>query len=367
MKNTHLSLALVSISALFLSGCQSVSTEETPQAGPQVVATTTMLGSVVSDILTCAVGNDSGLTVLFPIGADPHDFQPSSAQVAAMSSADLVVANGLFLEEGLVAALSALVEEGAPVLEVAELVDPLAYGDDHGHEDGHDDHADDHGDEEGHDDHGDDHGDEEGHDDHGDDHGDEEGHDDHGDDHGHKEGHDDHGDFDPHFWMDMSRMALVAELIGAELASSGEEFVTCGATVAEAIRAVDASVKETLAAIPEANRVLVTDHDALGYFADRYGFSVVGVVIPGGSTLAEPNSQALAELVDIIKEQNVPAIFVNTATESNVASVLANEAGQDVSVVNIYVGSVGGPGTGAETYMDMMTTNAALIAAALAD
>ncbi len=364
MKNTHLSLALVSISALFLSGCQSVSTEETPQAkqaGPQVVATTTMLGSVVSDILTCAVGDDSGLTVLFPIGADPHDFQPSSAQVAAMSTADLVVANGLFLEEGLVAALSALVEEGAPVLEVAQLVDPLAYGDDHGHEDGHDDHADDHGHEDGHDDHADDHGD---------DHGHEDGHDDHGDDHGHKEGHDDHhdhGDFDPHFWMDMSRMALVAELIGAELASSGEEFVTCGATVAEAIRAVDASVEETLAAIPEANRVLVTDHDALGYFADRYGFSVVGVVIPGGSTLAEPNSQALAGLVDIIRKQNVRAIFANTATASNVVTVLSEEVGQDVAVVNIYVGSVGGPGTGAETYVDMMTTNAALIAAALAD
>jgi zinc/manganese transport system substrate-binding protein len=338
MKTTSLSLALFATSALVLSGCQGGSGEDASElspsvemesvaVGPTVVATTTMLGSVVSEILTCAVGDDSGLTVLFPIGADPHDFQPSSAQVASMSTADLVVANGLFLEEGLVAALGALIEEGAPVLEVAELIDPLAYGED------------------------DDHG-------HGDDHADEEDKED--DDHG-------HGDFDPHFWMDMNRMATVAEIIGVELAASGEEFVSCGQTVANRIREADASVAEILASIPEANRVLVTDHDALGYFAERYDFRVVGVVIPGGSTLAEPNSRELAQLVETIREENVRAIFANIATASDVVSVLAEEVGQDVSVVNIYVGSVGGPGSGAETYVDMMTTNASLMAAALAD
>ena len=344
MKTTTLSLALFATTALVLSGCQASSGEDTSElsapvetetvaVGPKVVATTTMLGSVVSDILTCAVGDDSGLTVLFPLGADPHDFQPSSAQVAAMSSADLVVANGLFLEEGLVAALGALIEEGAPVLEVAELIDPLAYGEDEG-----DDH-----------DHG--HG-------HDDDHADEDGKED--DDH-------DHGDFDPHFWMDMSRMALVAEIVGAELATSGEEFVSCGQSVADEIRATEASVIEILASIPEANRVLVTDHDALGYFAERYDFRVVGVVIPGGSTLAEPNSRELAQLVQKIRQENVRALFANIATASDVVSVLAKEVGQDVSVVSIYVGSVGGPGSGAETYKDMMTTNASLMAAALTD
>lgn len=341
MTKTPLSLALIATSALVLAGCQTASVEEEPAQpasseapaalpGPTVVATTTMLGSVVSDILTCAVGDDSGLTVLFPMGADPHDFQPSSAQVASMSTADLVVANGLFLEEGLVAALSALSEEGAAVLEVAELVDPLAYGEEEGHDD---------------------------HDDHGDEAGEEEGHDDH----------DDHGDFDPHFWMDMSRMAIAAELIGNELADSGDMFVECGQSVAEEIRQAEVAVVEVLSGIPEANRVLVTDHDALGYFADKYDFSVVGVVIPGGSTLAEPNSQELAALVSVIRDKNAPAIFANIATASSVVTVLADEVGQDVSVVNIYVGSLGGPGTGAETYIDMMTTNAALIAAALTD
>jgi zinc/manganese transport system substrate-binding protein len=340
MKTTSLSLSVLAASALVLAGCQTSSTpddgvqpatpEETAvvEAGPSVVATTTILGSVVRDILMCAVGNDAGLTVLFPIGADPHDFQPSSAQVASMSAADLVVVNGLFLEEGLVAAVAALVEEGAPVLEVAELVDPLAYGeedDGHDHDHGHDD--------------------------------------DHAED---KDAHD-HGDFDPHFWMDMSRMATVAELVGTELAAHGDEFVECGRSVAEDIRQAEVGVVEILSVIPEANRVVVTDHDALGYFAERYGFRVVGVVIPGGSTLAEPNSQELAALVRVIRDQSVRAIFANTATSSNVSRVLADEVGQNVSVVNIYVGSLGGPGTGAETYIDMMTTNASLMAASLTD
>ena len=90
-------------------------------------------------------------------------------------------------------------------------------------------------------------------------------------------------------------------------------------------------------------------------------------MIPGGSTLAEPNSRELAQLVQKIRQENVRALFANIATASDVVSVLAKEVGQDVSVVSIYVGSVGGPGSGAETYKDMMTTNASLMAAALTD
>jgi zinc/manganese transport system substrate-binding protein len=145
------------------------------------------------------------------------------------------------------------------------------------------------------------------------------------------------------------------------------EFVECGQSVAEEIRQAEVAVIEILSGIPEANRVLVTDHDALSYFADSYGFSVVGVVIPGGSTLAEPNSRELAALVSVVRQENVRAIFANIATASDVVNVLADEVGQDVSVVNIYVGSLGGPGTGAETYLDMMTTNASLMAKALTD
>ena len=320
--------------ALVLTACASPSEaptepalEQAPQAsetleGPSVVVTTTILGSVVGDILTCAIGTDSTMTVLMPIGADPHDFQPSSAQVADMAQADLVVANGLMLEEGLNDALDNLAAEGVPILSIAELVDPLSFGD----ENSHDDHE-------------------------------QEGSDDH-----------DHGEFDPHFWLDMDRVAQGAIAIGEALAEQGDStFDECGHSVAQSIRDAESEVVTVLDAVSDENRVLLTDHDAFGYFAQRYGFRVVGVVIPGGTTLGEPNSEELADLVRIIRSQGITAIFGNTSASSDVLEILSTEVGGQVSVVELFVGSLGGPGSGAENYIDMMKTNASRISTALGD
>jgi len=325
------------------ASAETSSTTAQAQDAPLVVVTTTVLGSVVGEILTCAVGDDSSMTVLMPIGADPHDFQASSAQVALMAGADLVVVNGLGLEEGVLDAVENIEADGVSVLEIASLIDPLPFGDDHGDEKG---------DEESHDDHSDEeeHSEEE-------DHSEEESPDDHG-----------HGDFDPHFWFDMERMALAAELIGAELALDGDEsFASCGESVAAEIRATEAVVADALSSVPDANRVLVTDHDALGYLAERYDYDVVGVVIPGGSTLGDANSSDLAELVATIQDEGVRAIFGNTAGSPALLETLAGEVGENVQVVELFVGSLGGPGSGAESYVLMMTTNATRIASALAD
>jgi zinc/manganese transport system substrate-binding protein len=102
-----------------------------------------------------------------------------------------------------------------------------------------------------------------------------------------------------------------------------------------------------------------------GYFADRYGFDVVGAVIPGGSTLAEPSSQELADLADVIREQDVPAIFADTSSPTDLADALADEGGLDVEVVSLYSESLGEPGSGADTYLTMIQSNADAIAAAL--
>jgi zinc/manganese transport system substrate-binding protein len=320
--------ALFSTSLLVLAGCSATDQGEASDAPSSdhsataaierasVVVTTNILGSVVGDILTCAVGSDASMTVVMPIGADPHDFQPSSEQVAAMSNAELVVANGLFLEEGLVAVLESLETDGVNVLRIAERVDPLPFAEDHG-----DEHS------------------------------------------------DEHGDFDPHFWLDMERMALAAELVGAELASATgvSDYEACGASVATDIRSAEATVIAALRVIPEESRVLVTDHEAFGYFADRYDFRVAGVVIPGGSTLSDPSSRELAELIKVIERENVPVIFANTATSPAVVESLAAEVGRDIQVVPLFEGSLGGPGSGAEDYISMMTLNASLIADALTD
>ena len=349
MKNTTVSssLSFGLTGLLALTGCVGTSDSALPEkTAPEtlsVVVTTTILGSVVRDIVTCVAGDDAGLSVIMPIGVDPHDFQASSEQVALMVGADLTVVNGLGLEAGLVSTFETLSAEGNPIYEVAAEVNPLPFGrsdDDHaGEEKASDDHAaDEHAGEEKA---GDDHANE--------------------DEHG-------HGGFDPHFWFDMDRMATAAELVGVRLgAVGGEQYVTCGESVGAEIRAAEGNIIRILSSVPSAQRILVTDHDALAYFADRYDFEVVGVVIPGGSTLGETSSQDLATLVSVMRDRQVSAIFGNQATNADILAVLADEVGSRVSVTEVFVGSLGGPGSEAETYIDMMTTNATRISQALAD
>ncbi|MFM1916911.1 MAG: hypothetical protein RJB01_426 [Actinomycetota bacterium] len=335
-KTPRIALGALSLT-LLLAACGSGEQDESD--GFTVVSTTTILGDVAGDIATCGGAN---AVTLMPVGADPHEFAPSSEQVATLVGADLVVANGLGLEEGLQQALESAETDGAPVMHVAELVDPLPFGEDE--------HA--HGDEDEHA-----HGEEEDHAD--------EGAADLADEHA-------HGGEDPHFWLDMDRVARAAELIGEQLAqTTGDQvFIDCGNEVAAEIRAAETEVIGTLDSIPEGKRVLVTDHDAFGYFADRYGFEVAGTVIPGGSTLGSPSSAELADLVATMRAEGVTTIFANTAEPETLADAVAAELADgstpvDVQVIPLYVGSLGETGSEADTYIGMMSTNAQLIAKGL--
>ena len=333
-----------------------------------IVATTSILGSITSNV----AGADAEIEVLLPIGADPHDYQPSAAQVALLQAADLVVANGLLLEEGLVDVLAAAAADGANLLEVAEFLDPLPYGGGHGHEeeDGHE-HE---GEGEEHDEHEHEEGEHEegeheGEDDDGHEHeGEGEEHDEHEHEEGeHEEGEHQHGDLDPHFWMDPLRVAEAARLIAGELAAldSTKEWRARADAYAAELGELDEEIQGILAPIPAGKRKLITNHDSLGYFADRYGFEVIGTVIPGGTTLAEPSSAGLARLVEEMEEEGVEAIFAETIEPTALAEALAAEVGPEVRVAEIYSGSLGEPGSGAETLIGMLRTNARLIAAAL--
>ena len=332
MASSRLASALVPVSliaaASLLAACSGESSsdaseESTGPGSSTIVATTTILGSIAGDIVACA-DPAATVTTLMPVGADPHDFAPSSQQVAQIVQADLVIANGLGLEAGLDDALDNARSDGATVLEIAELVDPIPFGE----------HADDHSD-------------------------------DHADEAATEDEHE-HGSEDPHVWFDMTRMATAAELIGAQLATTGgTAYAECGTEVAERIRAAEAEVRATLESVPADRRILVTDHDALGYLADAYGYEIAGTVIPSGTTLAEPSSADLAELVSVIVAEDVPAIFANSAEPSTLAEAVAAETGRDVQVVSLYVGSLGEPGSGAEDYLSMMATDANLVATAL--
>ena len=333
---TKTQIALVSVlatGALILSACSSSdtattqsqpTTSATPESAPgtvSVVATTTILGDVANNIVACAGGT---VEVLMPIGADAHDFSASSDQVASMINADVVISNGLDLESGLIDSLENAAIDGANVFEIAPLINPIEFGAGM-------------------------------HDEEGDAHSDEEG-----------DAHD-HGDLDPHFWFDMNRMADAAQLMGAELTQiTGDlAYTTCADTTATQIQAAESDVREILESVPVENRILVTDHDALGYLADLYGYEIAGTVIPAGTTLASPSSADLAELVATIDAEGVTAIFANTAEPSALAEAVATETGADISVIPLYVGSLGAPDSPAATYIDMMRTDAQLIAQGL--
>ncbi|MGF1667054.1 MAG: metal ABC transporter solute-binding protein, Zn/Mn family [Acidimicrobiia bacterium] len=328
-------------------------TVPSPTTDLVIVATTSILGDVVRNI----VGDAATVDVIMGPGADPHDFEASAQQVAAILGADLVVANGLGLEEGLVDILETVEAEGTPVVELAGMLDPIPFADPHGHDHSDDDHSDDdHSDEEHSDeehDHDDDHSDEEAHSD--EDHAKEED-----DDHG-------HGDEDPHFWQDPARMAVAVGIIAEQLATiepSVDWAVAADAYAAE-LTALDAEVEALLSGIPEESRKIVTNHEAFGYFAARYDFEVIGTVIPGGSTLAEPSAADLADLIGEIQEEGVTAIFADNVNPSALADAVAAELGSEVAVYELYSDSLGEPGSPGETYLGLIRANAETVATAL--
>ena len=299
-------LRKVLTAGLALASLLSACGDDGAPEGLTVVATTTILGDVVANV----VGDDAEVVVLAPLGADPHDFQPSSAQVAVINEADLVVANGLGLEEGLEDVLDGAAADGANVIELAPQLDPLPFGSG-----------------------------------------------------------DDPDSLDPHVWLDPIRMGAAATLIAAQLTAIDDtvDWKARSDAYAAELAALDGEIEAILAALPEGSRLLVTNHDSLEYFATSYGLDVIGTVIPGGTTLADPSSEALADLVTIMETEGVAAIFAETTLPAVLAEAVAAELGNDVEVVSLYTGSLGEAGSGAETLIDMLRTNAERIAAALGD
>jgi zinc/manganese transport system substrate-binding protein len=321
---------------------------------PTIVVTTNILG----DIVTQAVGDLAAVEVIMPVGSDPHDFSPSARQAESMENADLLVVNGAGFEEGMIGIIEQVESTGTRVFEFADHIELLEFDGDHGHsDDGHsdDDHDHDHSD----DDHSDDDHSDDDHSD--DDHSD----DDHSDDHDH-----DHSGGDPHIWTDPARMITAVEAFGEEFATiDGIDGAAVEAQVqayVDELKALDADMEQTLSAIPAENRVLVTNHEVFGYFADRFQFEVVGAVVPSLTTSAEPSTAEVEALVQLIEQEQIPAIFADTSSPTRLAEAIASSADNDVEVVVLYSESLGEPGSGAETYIGMMSTNAALIAAALA-
>lgn len=272
------------------AGCSSAGSDR-----PVVAVTTNILGDVVTEV----VGDAADVMVLMPAGADPHSFEVSAQEAARLRSADLVVENGLGLEEGIARHVEAAASDGVPVFTAGEHVDALEWTTE-----------------------------------------------------------DDSGP-DPHLWTDPARMVDVVEALDDALRDAGVEPSGTDAYLDE-LATLDTDMSDAFAGIPEDRRALVTNHHVFGYLADRYDFRVVGAVIPSGTTLASPSAADLRDLASAIDEAGVPTIFADLSQPARLAEVLADEVDVHVEIRPLASESLTEDGV-ASTYLGMMRSNTAAI------
>jgi ABC-type Zn uptake system ZnuABC Zn-binding protein ZnuA len=280
-------------------------------AKPKVVATTTLVGDVVRQV----GGNAIDLTVLLPVGADPHGFDPTPRDVSTVADADVVFINGLGLEQFLDRLLQSA-GDSAQIVAVSDGVTPI---------EGHDEHE--------------------------------------GEEHEGEE----HEGGDPHAWTDPNNVMVWTANIASALSqldpANAAAYQANAEQYTEELQALDAWVREQVALIPAADRQLVTDHALFSYFAQRYGFEQVGAVVPGYSTMAEPSAQELAALEDAIRTLGVPAVLVGKTVNPSLAQRVADDTG--TRLIPIYTGSLSEPEGDADTYLDYIRYNVSAIVAAL--
>ncbi|MFA5711292.1 MAG: zinc ABC transporter substrate-binding protein AztC [Mycolicibacterium sp.] len=290
---------------MLVIGCGGAGT--TGPGGGEIVVTTNILGDVVRNV----VGDTATVRVLMQAGADPHSFGVSAQDAAAMSGAQLILHNGLGLEENIARNIESAASQGVPTLGVGDRIDSIAYSDG-----------------------------------------------------------DSAGTPDPHFWTDPQRMVAVVDAVEEMIVGEidGIDTVAVSRNADEyrrQLRELDAEMAQAFGAIPPDRRKLVTNHHVLGYLAQRFDFTVIGAVVPSGTTLAAPSASDLQSLADAIDSARVPAIFVDSSQPEKLARVLAEQAGVEVQIVPLYSESLSPPGTPGATYLDMMRANTGAIVTGL--
>ncbi|MFD2400155.1 metal ABC transporter solute-binding protein, Zn/Mn family [Prauserella oleivorans] len=176
------------------------------------------------------------------------------------------------------------------------------------------------------------------------------------------QGDDQSGQPDPHFWTDPRRVRTAVEVITDRVVAmvdgiDGDAVRANAGAYLETLDELDRWMAERFAGIPEAKRKLVTNHHVFGYLARRYGFAVMGAVVPSGTTLASPSASDLSDLARTIRTAGVGAIFADSSQPDRLARVLADQAGVQVRVLSLFSESLTGPHGGAPTYVDMMRAN----------
>ena len=396
---SFLMLALIS----FMASCggdddrDTEPSDEPPAAQAPLIRVVTT-SNIIADWARVVGGDRVEVISLMPVDVDPHTFQPGPRDAAQIAEADVVLAVGLGMEGfWLEDLLKNVAKDASIVLALGDLIEPIhAHADEeddaheedtdeHEHDEDEDEHSDDedhehdededeHADDEdnGHDEDDEEHADDEDHehdedeDEHGDD--EENGHDEDDDEHAEEEdGHGHvHGPENPHFWFDPIRVMVAIDAIAARFAkldpAHADVYFTNAAAYDEALDELHHWIEHEVSEVPPGRRLLVTSHDSFRYFAERYGFEVVGVIL-GVTTDVEASAEHLAELVELVKERDVAAVFGETITSERLAQTLANETG--TKLVRLYSDSLGAEGSGAESYIGMVRENVKRVVEAL--
>jgi ABC-type Zn uptake system ZnuABC Zn-binding protein ZnuA len=285
----------------------------------------------LADVAQHVSGERLKVAALLPIGADPHSFEPTPADVTKVADSSVLIINGAGFE----GYLDVLLRNAGGVHRIIDASAGLTGRTPREGE----------ATEEG-----------EGREHHG---GDREA------EHDHK-GH--HHDRDPHFWLAPSNVVKYVENIRIGLSEADPSGAGIYTANAEAyiikLKELDRWIADQVRQVPESRRFLVTNHESFGYFADRYGFEIIGTVIPSVSTGAAPSAHQMVQLVERIKKIRVKAIFLETGANPQLASQIAKEAGIHV-VTELYTHSITEPGGPAPNYIEMMRHNTTAIVNAL--
>ena len=309
------------VSAPFLA---ATGVEERPSNdGIRVWATTTIIADVVSEV----AGEEITVESIVPLGQNPHSYEPTPQQIARIERADVIFTNGLQLEENTLDILQAV----APT----KLI-PLTLQKDlpNYQEEERDTHS---------------------------------SHEEHGEKEHHEES-DHHHVIDPHVWFDPLLVALwpprIADALSRIDPPTATRFHANADSYQERLYALDKELRVSIESLPLARRKLIVDHLSLTYFAERYNLTVIGTVLPGATDQTSPSARQVAQLVEIIEEHDLPAIFVGGTAGSSLIELthaVAAEVSRPVEVGTLLTGSLAPRGQEGETYMEYMRYNTAEI------
>ena len=292
---------MICLCALAAAGCGTTTIGSS--AGPgqiTVVATTTQMQDLVRNV----GGSHAHVVGVLEPNVDPHDFSPTPQDAVVLAGADLVVESGVGVDAWAQELISDAGVDAPTFVAAAGL--PLREGDSA------------------------------------------------------------EPDGDPHWWHDPTLFERAATALAARLAEvdpdhSAAYRANAAGYVGE-LRRMDARNRQLIACVPAAERKLVTNHDAFGYFAAHYGLTVVGSVIPSLSTAAQPSAQELAALIQRIRRQHVRAIFTESSINPQLEQQIGREAGVRV-YANLYGDTLGPPGSPGATYIGAERWNVKALAA----